>query len=60
VALVDAQRVGLGLTAFISISVRNHSKTGQIIFQKLSRACHRFNQPLGLQTIKTILSKQGC
>ena len=28
VALLDAQKIGLGLTVFVSISVRSHSKIG--------------------------------
>ena len=37
-ALLDAQKIGLGLTVFVSISVRSHNKDWADQFTKVSRS----------------------
>ena len=54
VALLDAQKVGLGLTVFVSISVRSHSKDWADQFTRSFAACRRCNRPIAPLGIKTI------
>jgi len=55
VALLDAQKIGLGLTVFVSISVRSHNKDfGPINSQRSVAAYHMCNRPIALRGIKTI------
>jgi len=54
VALLDAQKIGLGLTVFVSISVRSHSKDWQINSRRSFAACRRYKRPIALRVIKTI------
>ena len=54
VALLDAQKIGLGLTVFVSISVRSHSKIGPINSQRAFAAYHMCNRLIARRGIKTI------
>ena len=50
VALIDAQKVGLGLTVFISISVRTHSKDWAKTLAECNASPKKPRMPLAPQT----------